>query len=109
MKRLYIRRADEGDCRITLRRLDEEEWEIQTVMTAVPCRNRGMATSLMREVMADADAESYVLLLTSGIGRDSGLSTEQLVDWYERLGFDAIARGSYPGTTLMQRVPRVLV
>lgn len=81
--------------------------EVQTVWVRAGHRLDGHGSALMREIMADADAEEKVLLLTSGIGRVGALSTEALVEWYGRLGFDALAPGPYEGTTRMQRAPRV--
>lgn len=105
MKRIYSEAF--GCCSAALVKITDEEWEIQSVNTKRENRGKGHARVLMKRILADADREGIVLLLTAGIGRESGLSTEELVEWYCRLGFDAIAPGSFPGTTLMQRVPRM--
>lgn len=104
MKRLYTDPFQQ--CAVSCVKLDDEEWEIQRVTTTERHRNRGLMRGVMKRVLYDADREGIVLLLTSGLGHDKGMSTKELVEWYCRLGFDAIAVGSHPGTTLMQRVPR---
>lgn len=83
-----------------------DEADVQTVFVRVGHRLRGHGRELMREILADADAEQKVLLLTSGIGREGALSTEELVAWYARLGFDVLAPDA-GGATRMQRAPRV--
>lgn len=93
---------------VTMVKICDYEWEIQNVITAKRFRNKGYMRGLMKRVLEDADKEGIILLLTSGVGKDdgSGMTADELVDWYCELGFDAIAPGRYPGTTVMQRAPR---
>lgn len=105
MKKLYTDAY--GHASVTLVKVSDEEWEIQNVWTNLGYRKKGHMRLVMRRVLEDADSEQVILLLTSGVGRASGMSAEELVEWYSRLGFDALAPGSYPGTTVMQRVPRL--
>jgi ribosomal protein S18 acetylase RimI-like enzyme len=85
--------------------VEDGEAEVTNVRVREGCRGKGWGANLMKQIIEDADREGVVLLLTSGLGYDTGLRARELVAWYVRLGFDAIAVGRTPGTTIMQRVP----
>lgn len=113
MKRAYSSPGDECVISVVGPLAGEDlEYEVTRVGTAPGKRRQGYARQAMRELLADADREGAILILVSGLGADDGvpanrrLDRHELRDWYTRLGFDAISPGSYPGTTLMQRVPR---
>lgn len=110
MKYLYVLDDEKAHANLVAT-ADPHEWEVTNVVVRKGYRGGGFGSEVLKLVTADADKEGVVLLLTSGLGPgySGGLSTEQLRAWYERHGFDAIAPGSYPGTTLMQRVPHPLV
>lgn len=86
------------------------EAELSNVFTSVGHRGKGLARALMREVCADADREGVTLLLTVGHGRGpggDGLRSDQLYEWYTRLGFHGLAGGSGDSyaRTRMERPP----
>jgi GNAT superfamily N-acetyltransferase len=58
---------------------------INRVNTPHDFRGRGHARELMRECLADADAEGITLHLW--INAYGDMSTKQLASWYERCGF----------------------
>jgi len=72
--------------------LDPEQrpggWTISRVSVLPPHRRQGIATRLMQEVLAAADAEGAVLYLepipTAG---EDGPNRDQLIRWYEGFGF----------------------
>lgn len=79
-------------------------WTINRVSVLPPHRGRGLARKLMAEVLFDADTERVRLYLEvqpdiSG----TGLTREQLDEWYSRLGFAPSQRFHYP---TMMRYPR---
>lgn len=100
MKESY--RHPDGHAVVWLKFLEDDDWEVQNVVTTPTDRGRGLQRELWKEIVADADREGACLLLTVGSGRGAsggGLTHRQLWDWYERLGFCGLAG------TRMQRVP----
>lgn len=90
-----------GHAGVTVVDYGDGEVEIQTVVTDIGYRRRGVMRALMDEVLADADREGVILLLTVGQGYEAGMSYADLRAWYERLGFDGL------GGNRMQRMPGV--
>ena len=66
-------------------------------------RGRGIAGTLLRQLMLDADRASTILYIGAGApSEDNGLSLKALIAWYERCGF-VYLRGSY---SLWRRLPK---
>lgn len=68
-------------------------WMICRVNVPAPSRRQGIATRLMAEVLADADAEGEVLWLAVNAYGD--MTKRQLIAWYKRLGFKPVVPGWY--------------
>jgi GNAT superfamily N-acetyltransferase len=64
-----------------------EGWTICRVSVLRPHRRQGIATRLMREVLADADKEGVRLFLEPIPSLDGGPDRDQLIVWYESFGF----------------------
>ncbi len=65
--------------------IDPKGFVINRVNTPRGHRGEGHARELMRECLADADAEGVTLYLT--INAYGDMSEEQLSAWYKRCGF----------------------
>lgn len=80
------------------------DWVINRVSVLAPHRGKGLARKLMAEVLFDADTEGVVIqLVAAPDGSDTGLTLQQLENWYQRLGFEVVD----PEYTLMMRLPKV--
>jgi len=66
--------------------MDPDGLLINRVNTPFDHRCKGHARELMRECLADADAEGVTLYLH--INAYGHMTYEQLAAWYERLGFE---------------------
>lgn len=79
-------------------------WLISRVSVLIPHRGQGIARRLMDEVLVDADSEQATLYLEVQPSRDhdSSLSSQQLVDFYSRCGFQASVKYGFP---CMVRIP----
>lgn len=62
-------------------------------------RGQGIATKLLKEVIADADREGVTLVLE--VQAEGGLSNEELASWYSRYGF--VQQGD---DNFYKRIPR---
>jgi GNAT superfamily N-acetyltransferase len=105
-----------GHAAIYCKRLGDGDYEIENVVTTPPHRGTGLQRELWKRVLADADREGACLLLTVGSGRGAtnqngnrGLTSKELFEWYERLGFHGLMGGpeiaeGY-GRTRMERWP----
>lgn len=51
----------------------------------IPYRGRGIARSLLKEILADADRDGVTIHLC--VSASGGLTEPQLIAWYERHGF----------------------
>lgn len=82
----------------------EKAREISDLLTRKGERGNNSANSLMQEVCAQADAHGVLLLLMPQAYGTDGLTTEQLIEWYQRRhGF--ITLQTTPATILV-RMPR---
>lgn len=61
-------------------------WRIARINVPRPHRRKGHGTALLRQILADADAEG-VLLFLEPLPSDPGMSRMDLVRWYQRHGF----------------------
>jgi GNAT superfamily N-acetyltransferase len=78
--------------------LNDGTWMISRVNVPAKHRGLGLGTALLKEVLADADAEGIMLELC--IEPSDGLDFEELHAWYSRYGFrDTDLRGH------MRRLP----
>lgn len=68
-------------------------WMICRVNVPAPSRRQGIATRLIAEVLADADAEGEVLWLA--VNAYGGMTKRQLIAWYKSLGFRPVDQGWY--------------
>lgn len=103
-----------GEAAAWVRDYGDGDGELHLVGTKKSERGKGHMRTVMAELLADADREGVCLLVVSGIGRSdgSGMTAEELVEWYERLGFESLGPWCYvesagTHTTRMQRPPRV--
>jgi GNAT superfamily N-acetyltransferase len=72
---------------------DGPGWTITRVITPQGFRGQGRARELMKQVLADADAEGVVLWLE--INPYGDMTFDQLEVWYERLGFTRVDENVY--------------
>lgn len=78
-------------------------WTINRVSVLPPHRGQGLARKLMAEVLFDADTERVRLYLeVQPDVSKTGLTFDQLMSWYQRLGFEN-SRLGYP---IMFRTPK---
>lgn len=109
MEKAYLHPS--GHAAVYCKHLGDEDWEVESVATTPDYRGQGLQRELWKRVLADADSEGACLLLTVGSGgiHRRSLSSEQLFDWYERLGFHGIMGGPEiaegRGRTRMERWP----
>lgn len=75
-------------------------WTITRINVPRAARGRGLASKILDEIIADADAEGVELWLE--VSPSDGLNYIQLVDWYKRHGFE-----SRDGYGSMRRRPSV--
>ena len=74
---------------------------VTRINTPPPLRQRGIATRLLRQCCADADAEGEVLELY--VSPSGEMGSEDLAAWYTAHGFTAKPGGGHPHH--MQRAP----
>lgn len=60
-------------------------WRISRINVPAQWRGRGFGTELLKQILADADAEEVPLMLEPVA--TGGLTAHQLEKWYERHGF----------------------
>jgi N-acetylglutamate synthase-like GNAT family acetyltransferase len=63
-------------------------WLITGIETNRQGRGKGRAKKLLNEVLADADREEVILLLS--VDPSPGVSVHRLITWYKSVGFDFI-------------------
>lgn len=72
---------------------------ITGIQTSRPGRGKGFARKLLKELLADADREQVILMLS--VDPDPDVDRERLVAWYERVGFKFV----HDGDPSMKRFP----
>jgi len=84
--------------------------EVTSLLVPAAEQNKGYATTLMHKVCREADNENIVLVLwPMAFGESAGLSTAQLIEWYqERFGFQCIQPDPYLMARMPGATPRLL-
>lgn len=107
MKSTYMLKV-EGDMRPAI--ADVHRWDriseiedrpvhmIHRINVPESARGKGHGTTLLKEIIEDADQEGVMLIL--GPSPSGGLDFDQLVAWYERYGFTWTRSGA-----MMERMP----
>lgn len=70
--------------------VDGQLLEISDLATWPTERNKGHATSLLKEVCQEADESQTLLVLVPNSFDTNALTTDQLEKWYEKFGFKRI-------------------
>jgi GNAT superfamily N-acetyltransferase len=79
-------------------------WLLTGVEVSREERGKGVARGVMQQVLNDADAEGVPIYLS--VEPDgTGLGEDDLVDWYERLGF-VLVEPDISSSLIMVREPR---
>jgi ribosomal protein S18 acetylase RimI-like enzyme len=74
--------------------------EVSKIETKASHRNKGLASLLLDQVCDEADSSGVMLMLTVE-PYEQGRTKQELVDWYERFGFEKLQDEPY----LMARKP----
>lgn len=74
-------------------RADDQMAMVTRIKVPPKMRGLGHARRLMAKLLQDADEEGVALVLAVE-AYDGGLTNEQLIDWYQRMGFEWISEQS---------------
>lgn len=88
MKTCYYDRATLAIADLVTPGAIHEGWVITRINVPRRYRGEGHGTALLKEILADADAEGADLWLD--VSPSDGLDWGQLVAWYERHGFERV-------------------
>jgi len=103
MKQAYTHETGLAHC--YLEHTQDRYWYLSSLSVHNLYLGKGYGKSLMKDVLADADRERAVIYLEVRADDGNGLSQEELVKWYLRLGFENCAQLSR-GLPYLQRFPR---